>query len=182
MASTDIAPHLNFMTDAAHLLAFASPQTSAFIMRQRSDLMFASELSPSDTQKQHVCGACGHIMVLGQNSTLKLETEKAIRTKQKKFTSQKQQGKAGPAKVFTCDGCNRYTKVHLPPPAPISRRKAMPTPATSNTEAVTKPLPSANASSKKRAKNRKAGLQALLSQSAGAKSGPGLSLFDLMKK
>jgi hypothetical protein len=182
MASTDISPHLNYMTDAAHLLAFTAPGTSAFLMRQRSELMFVNELNPAETQRQHVCGACGHIMILGQNSTLKLETEKAVRSKQKPKNGQKLQRKAGPSKVFTCDSCGRYTKAQLPPPAPISRKKPLPVSVSSKAEPIAKQLPSANASSKKRAKNRKAGLQALLSQSGGAKSGLGLSLSDFMKR
>lgn len=171
------------MTDAAHLLAFTAPQVSAFIMSQRSGLLFANELNQPDTQRQHVCGACGHIMILGQNSSLKLETDKAIRQKQRPRNGQKLQREAGPSKVFTCDSCGKYTRIQLPPPAPISRKKPLPVPAVSSRpDAVSKQPPTANASSKKRAKSRKAGLQALLSQSGAAKTGLGLSLSDFMRK
>jgi hypothetical protein len=50
---------------------------------------------------------------------------------------------------------------------------------TDSSEAATKP--SANASSKKRAKNRKAGLQALLAGQQNQKASP-LSLGDFMRK
>jgi hypothetical protein len=181
--ASDSAPHLNYMTDAAHLLAFTAPQVSAFIMSRRSGLMFANELHQSETQRQHVCGACGHIMILGQNSSLELETEKSIRQELRPRNGHKPQRKAGPSKVFTCNSCSKYTRIQLPPPAPVSRKKPLRVATiSSKPEIVTKQPPTANASSKRRAKNRKAGLQALLNQSGAAKTGLGLSLSDFIKK
>lgn len=190
MTASETAAHLNYLTDAAHLLPFTAPETSSYLMTQRNGLLFANELEQSATQRQHVCGACGCIMIPGQNSTLKLENEKALRSKNKRDTSatgkvrpgpRKQDWRAGPSKVFTCERCGRYTRVGLPPPGPISRKN----PSAAVTKAVemaSLPPPSANASSKKRAKNRKAGLQALLNQSqaggSGARTGLGLSLSD----
>jgi hypothetical protein len=122
-------------------------------------------------------------MVLGQNSSLKLEAEKALRQKLRPRNGQKLQRKAGPSKVFICNSCGKYTRIQLPPPAPISRKKSLPVAVVSSRpEAVNKQPPTANASSKKRAKNRKAGLQALLSQSGAAKTGLGLSLSDFIQK
>lgn len=98
------------------------------------------------------------------------------------------------SKVFTCGNCNRYTKLQLPAPKPLKARgkskrvdqQKVPQekrPAAPQTEPTRL---SANASSKKRAKNRKAGLQALLDRRSGQNSGPssglGLSLSDFMKK
>ena len=163
-------------------------------MKQRNGLMFANELELSTTQRQHVCCACGHIMIPGRNSTLTIENERALNRKRLKRPSgsaigrapavPRRDAQAGPSKVFTCDNCSRYTKVQLPAPAPISRMKPSAV-ITKTVEIAQQPPASANASSKKRAKNRKAGLQALLSQaggSSGAKSGLGLSLSDFMKR
>ncbi|OIW27498.1 hypothetical protein CONLIGDRAFT_434403 [Coniochaeta ligniaria NRRL 30616] len=192
MSASETATHLTYLNDAAHLLAFSAPETSAYLMTQRNGLMLANELEQSATQKQHACGACGRIMILGQNSTLKLENEKAPRSKRKHDASAirkahavlKPGTHAGPIKVFTCENCDRYTRVQLPAPAPISRKK--PSVVVMKTIETAKQPPSANASSKKRAKNRKAGLQALLNQSQagsnGGRSGLGLSLSDFMQK
>ncbi|KAJ9165094.1 hypothetical protein NKR19_g769 [Coniochaeta hoffmannii] len=193
MNASDTVAHLNYLTDAAHLLAFTAPESSSYLMTRRNDLMVANGLEQSATQRQHVCGACGRIMIPGQNSTLKLENEKALRTKRKRNTSAAGRAQtvtkyatlAGPSKVFACENCGRYTRVQLPSPAPISRKRPSMPAVTKTVETARQPA-SANASSKKRAKNRKAGLQALLNQSqagsGGAQSGLGLSLSDFMKK
>ncbi|KAB5582566.1 hypothetical protein GE09DRAFT_1211207 [Coniochaeta sp. 2T2.1] len=194
MTASETATHLNYLNDAAHLLAFTAPETSSYLMRQRNGLMFANEIELSATQRQHVCGACGRIMIPGQNSTLKLKNEMASSRKRGKRPAGSAIGKApavprrdaqaGLSKIFTCNNCGRYTKVQLPAPVPISRKKPSAV-VTKTVETAKQPPASANASSKKRAKNRKAGLQALLSQaggSGGAKSGLGLSLSDFMKR
>lgn len=197
MSTTTLGPHLNFLSDAAHILAETAPETSAFIMGSRTGLMFANELQPSDVQKQHVCGACGYIMIPGQSSTLKIESGRALRRghgrgsgNERNPASGKDRGsRSGPTKVFTCDHCHRETKITLPAPGPVSRRKSsarisvVPSATSQGTEVQ---KPTANASSKKRAKSRKAGLQALIEQNqvnrSSAKSGLGLSLADFMKK
>lgn len=222
MHSSDLSPHIHFLNDAAHLLSHASPETSAFLMRRRNELLVENDIPISDTQRQHICSACGHIMIPGshQQDTLKMETEKermALRRSKKRSSktstssraSQQQTsstpttappppaGRAMPggiSKVMTCGSCSRKTRLKLEGPRRISRirkanleskalvdgRKLQQGPA----EPI-KPSSSANASSKKRAKNRKAGLQALLDQkksSGSSSSGFGLSLSDFMKK
>jgi RNase P subunit RPR2 len=193
MSASETAAHLNYLTDAAHLLAFTAPETSSYLMRQRNGLMFANEVEQSSTQRQHVCGACGRIMILGHNSMLRLENKKALRTERRRDASAiskvqavpKLKTQAGPSKVFTCKDCGRYTRVDLPAPPRISRQKPSML-AVTKTIDTAKQAPSANASSKKRAKNRKAGLQALLNHSqvgaTAGRSGLGLSLSDFMKK
>jgi hypothetical protein len=193
MSSSNLTPHLVYLTDAAHLLAVTAPETSAYLMRRRNGLMIAADLPQSDVQKQHVCGACGHIMVIGQGDTT-LQFESDTRHYQGKSSKSKpksdsisQGSKSGPSKLTTCGLCGRHTKVKLPPPTrAISRKKATKATATAMMHDVEakKPAPSANASSKKRAKSRKAGLQALLDQthSNRAQAGLGLSLADFMKK
>ncbi|KAK7947861.1 RNAse P Rpr2/Rpp21/SNM1 subunit domain-containing protein [Apiospora aurea] len=208
MEKETLEPSLRFLTDAAHLLAKTAPETSAHIMAKRNAFMFENNLELSDRQREHICGACGHIMVPGAGDALRLETDKAIRKSRNKKGAgvvkpdARKLGRAsGIRKVITCKMCDHYTKLNFPSPPPIVRRaKTKPVIATTATglpaapgakanaaqasEAAKAP-PSANASSKKRAKNRKQGLQALL-QSQAASSAPkvglGLSLADFMKK
>ncbi|KAI1780897.1 hypothetical protein F4818DRAFT_19937 [Hypoxylon cercidicola] len=201
MANDTLSQSLSFLTDAAHLLIKNAPETSAYLMARRSSLMFNNDLEQSDLQKQHVCNACGHIMIPGQGSELKLETDKAIRKRRssKKTNTSKSLGEknnfaVGCRKRFTCGMCGRHTNVPIPLAAPISRRRPNRPLQTSSLSAArpntAAPISdsgkvSANASSKKRAKNRKQGLQALLQQAQSAskpQSGLGLSLSDFMMK
>ncbi|KAK0634631.1 hypothetical protein B0T17DRAFT_502265 [Bombardia bombarda] len=213
-SSADLSRTLDFLTDAGHLLATTAPETSAFLMRQRNNLMFENELPPpSDVHKQHVCNCCGHIMILGQGSSLKIEHKKAIQRKARSAGAHGAQRSketrdvllrsgsgsgSGPTKRLGCGHCGRLTGIKLPAPAPISRRKVRTQKADQTTTApglpaatqasISNDAPSqkanANASSKKRAKSRKAGLQALLQANAtrGSGSGLGLSLADFREK
>ncbi|KAK3683758.1 hypothetical protein B0T22DRAFT_483577 [Podospora appendiculata] len=210
MASVDISPTLKFLTDAGHLLVTTAPEISAFLMSQRNGLMFENELPPlSDFQRQHVCTCCGHIMILGHGSSLTIKPKQAAIRKTHR-AAQHRRGKetreatpsSGPTKQFACGHCGRLTEIKLPAPSRISRRKAKSqkaAQATGATAATTSaapvapsslaqfasqdaPRPNANASSKKRAKSRKAGLQALLEQKSASRSGLGLSLSDFMQK
>ncbi|KAI1506344.1 hypothetical protein F5X99DRAFT_236 [Biscogniauxia marginata] len=206
MATDTLPASLNFLSDAAHLLATTAPETSAHLMSQRNSLMFNNHLHQSDVQRQHVCGCCGRIMIFGQGDRLKLEAKKTLRKKRssQKSSAERVVTKHGCQKTITCGMCDRYTKISIPRAAPIPRRRQKKQPLASST-AVDTPLnnthsnsqslapgpdapanarSSANASSKKRAKSRKQGLQALLQQSASSKPqvGFGLSLADFMKR
>ncbi len=209
MASNDLTPvTLRFLTDAGHLLATAAPETSAYMMNRRSDLMFEHhEMPVTDKQREKVCSCCGHIMRLGEGSRLQVKPEKRPATKRrfgngskdkagKDSKSRRPQGHeqtpSGPTKAITCGLCARFTEIQLPAPAPISRRKVKIEKANKtagvgaslSSTALEAPSQKAtsNASSKKRAKSRKAGLQALLSQSSALRPGLGLSLADFMDK
>lgn len=205
MNSTELTASLRFLSDAGHLLATTVPETSAYLMSRRNDLMFEHELTLSDKHRQHICSCCGHIMLLGQGSGLQVKAEQKAR--QKSHSSQQLKGKGqqkprpqtslGPIKVVTCGHCGRLTNVKLPTPPPITRRKAKAdkvdkasrlgtsTALSSTAQEPASQKTTPNASSKKRAKSRKAGLQALLSQSSASRnSGPGLglSLADFMQR
>ncbi|OAA41353.1 DUF866 domain protein [Metarhizium rileyi] len=169
MASNQLAAGLNYLTDAAHLLLLAASETSAHLMRQRGELMFHNNLIQHEVQRQHVCIACGHIMIPGDKTILKLEPRK-IQEPRRQGASRKSQEKpnatsSGPTKSIWCGRCSRVTRVSLPAPEVVTRRNA------TRVAIAKKSLPvqaqnqkvTANASSKKRAKNRKGGLQALLS-------------------
>ncbi|WAO83176.1 Hypothetical protein NCS54_00035800 [Fusarium falciforme] len=184
MALSELPGTVDFLTDAAHLLRMTAPETSAHLMSVRGQLLFQQGIPPSDVQRQHVCGRCGLIMIPGQGATLKVDARKAIRRKAEGAKSTKSTPEvpqpSGPCKVFHCNSCQQETKISLPPPGPATRRKA------ATQSKVKKPVapellkPTANASSKKRAKNRKAGLQALLSGQKQQPTNP-LSLAHFMK-
>ena len=196
----NVQSSLDFLNEAAHFLAAASPTTSAYLMSCQSELTFTNEIPQSDLQREHVCGCCGHIFVPGRGSSLKIEPKKTVDKNSRRIKQQQARPdglpkqKGGVSKLFTCENCGRYTRITLPPAAPMSRRKIAKKPTTQQlapTTQVTMPTQdeatqrsagaNANAGSKKRAKSRKAGLQALLAQSNTARS-PGLSLADFMKK
>ena len=187
MASAQLATDVNYLTDAAHLLRGTAPEASAHLMRHRADLLFHNGLAQHELQRQHVCAACGHIMVPGQDTTLKLGTSQ---TRRKKDVKKQRVGKhlekagnaaGGPSKALTCGRCHRVTRVGIQAPQPAVRRRIAKLPAAKTTEASKVPKVSANATSKKRAKNRKGGLQALLSGQQ-QKSASSFTLADFMKK
>ncbi|KAK4166649.1 hypothetical protein QBC43DRAFT_14201 [Cladorrhinum sp. PSN259] len=193
---------LNFLTDAGHLLATIAPESSAYLMNQRNGLMLENGLEQTDSQRQHVCDRCGHIMVMGKQSSLDFKPVKI--KKQKGCNAKKPESReSGPTKIITCGRCDAKTHIKLPAPAPILRHKFKPPKVTKGTTIGSlQPPPTAtalslasaipqeasssktslNASSKKRAKSRKAGLQALLEQSKSSRPGLGLSLADFMSK
>ncbi|KAH6648803.1 hypothetical protein BKA67DRAFT_538815 [Truncatella angustata] len=204
-ANETLTASLSFMTDAAHLLAQVAPETSAHLMSQRNALMFHNNLEQSETQRQHVCGSCGHIMIPGRGSLIKLEGEKASRKHNNRKGAKKQPrpSETTKHKVLTCGNCGQYTNISFLSPPSVSRSRnklkqnarrlrsrnqaGPPSPAVRPPPLISAPEPakaSVNANSKKRAKNRKQGLQALLQQSQASttKSGLGLSLTDFMKK
>ncbi|KAL0941122.1 RNAse P Rpr2/Rpp21/SNM1 subunit domain-containing protein [Colletotrichum truncatum] len=192
MDASTLPTHLNFLNDAAHLLRAAAPETSAYLMGHHNELMFLNDIEQSDTRRQHVCGACGHIMIPGQGTTLKMETERALKKKRRGVKTEgskatEPQQRSGMRKVFTCGNCTHTTKISFPPPPPAVRRRvkaeSLPSKIHQNVATIEQAkLPTANSSSKKRAKNRKAGLQALLSQSKTSSSGGrSLSLADFTR-
>ncbi len=189
----NITSQLDFLTDASHLLAATAPETSAYLMSRRTRLMTEHDLELSDGQRQHICSSCGHIMIPGQGAKLKHEARRAVGTKSRvkgaggavvgvSVGVSQQPGDRGICRVLTCGNCSRDTRIPMPPASPLVRKKGAARPDTAAEKAET-PRTTANASSKKRAKNRKAGLQALLkSQAADDGAGRGLSLASFIKR
>lgn len=90
---------------------------------------------------------------------------------------------------MTCGRCQRLTKINLAAPEKSVRRRKGTRPAAGQATLTAKktdlsdaPKKTANATSKQRAKNRKAGLQALLSQQKQEASASSLTLADFMRK
>ncbi|KAJ2902140.1 hypothetical protein MKZ38_000993 [Zalerion maritima] len=227
MATPDLESRLQYLTNAAHLLAISSPETSAYIMSQRNKLAILNNVILPERQRGHTCGACGHIFLPGQGSSMEL-TRKASAMKHGKVTKrerrlvtstvtgtskdegsqekekQKATGVVERGIRFTCGSCGRYTDISRPAPSLASRsykgrkrgavgavvgvennRLSSKAPATSSSTAPKQNSGklSAGASSRKRAKNRKAGLQTLIQQNkpSSSSSGFGLGLSDFMK-
>uniref|UniRef100_A0A8H7NDM6 Uncharacterized protein n=1 Tax=Bionectria ochroleuca TaxID=29856 RepID=A0A8H7NDM6_BIOOC len=185
METPQLSKTIEYLTDAAHFLHETAPETAAHLMAQRRDLMYEHKLSPHENQRQHVCGACGNIMIPGTGSTFRFQRPRHGR---KKPQPSKPTAKSM-TKTITCGMCDGKTRIGLTDsiaPVRYKSRKAPSTKAKSLAEATSSTGPdqlklSSNAGSKKRAKNRKAGLQALLSGQRQQQSNP-LSLADFMKK
>lgn len=190
MASSQLTASLDFLTDAAHLLRGAAPETSAHLMRHRADLVSHANVPQHELRQQHVCSACGHIMMPGQGGTrVKLETCKARQGRA--AGTRKKASREAPTrtKILTCGRCQRLTKINLAAPEKSVRRRKGTRPAAGQATTTAKktdlsdaPKKTANATSKQRAKNRKAGLQALLSQQKQEASASSLTLADFMRK
>jgi RNase P subunit RPR2 len=195
-ASPTLPAQLNYLNEAAHLLAFASPQTSSYLMSRCSDLMLSNEIEQTGSYRRHICGGCGAIMMPGLNSSVLKET---FRISKGKSRAKPKEAAALPvpkhSMLYKCNSCHRETHHNIANAALRAYHKKTPH---QNISIGRKPdltssqsLPqaggsiSANASSKKRAKNRKqSGLQALLAKSkepSKPSGGFGLDLLDLMK-
>lgn len=210
MATLNLQARLSYLTDAAHLLAASAPETSSYLMNKRNSLTAKHGIAISDVEKQHACVACGNILIPGSSAVLKIESDKALLRKRSSLqrpnhrlsgqpgTSSGSQGKSagqskvervGITKTVSCDRCARTTVVQLPPAPVVGHVKrhqrakvAKPLDKASAAEVPVAKTTSVNAVSKKRAKNRKAGLQALLADSKASKPSSGLSLASFMKK
>lgn len=190
MAVSELPGTIDFLTDAAHLLRTTAPETSAHLMSRRGQLLQQYGIAISDIQQQHTCGGCGLIMIPGQEATLRIDARRSVRKRTKGAKAEAGVGSTpyhtpateGPCKTFHCDNCQRDTKIPLPAPGPAVRRKKV---AQSKAKKVSsapveQPKQTTNASSKKRAKSRKVGLQALLSGQKQQTTNP-LSLSHFMK-
>lgn len=113
-AAASTTAQLRFLTDAAHLLRQTAPETSAFLMHRRTDVLATISASASassntattasssvsasaqaalaftqtDAQRQRVCSSCGHILIPGSNgTTLTIQSGKAKKSAKRKRDS-----------------------------------------------------------------------------------------------
>ncbi|KAK7427516.1 hypothetical protein QQZ08_005958 [Neonectria magnoliae] len=173
MALEDLPGTVDYLTNAAHLLRLTAPETSAHLISHRRQLLGEHGVPPSDTQLQRACGGCGLIAISPWGRTAKTKTSRASRRKTKGSTSRsaaidtrsssKSPKTTSKHRILHCVNCQRDTRITLPPPGPAIRPRTRAPASMKKPVAPDAPKPTANASSKKRAKNRKAGLQALLS-------------------
>jgi ribonuclease MRP protein subunit SNM1 len=188
MASAELLARLRYLNESAHLLAVGSPSTSRYLMLRSNSLMFDGSLELSDSQRQEVCGACGTIMVIGWQSSVRVESRR-LRRQRGTYTNP-----AAKEIVLKCELCDRNTRFNVDQITPrrIVRRvdqaaKIATTRPTLQAESGpgNSNRGSANSNSKKRAKARKGGLGALLANKKATDTRPagfGLDLMDFMKK
>jgi hypothetical protein len=183
-----LSSRIRFLTDAAHLLAATATQTSANLAQTRNQLLIDGNQFPDDGQRQKVCSCCGHIFLLGARDVLDIQSivrprRRQALTRAKKVAEAPVDRQIQTYKVITCGHCGRYTRVALQPPKPLHRQ-----PSSKALHMISaresQPRSIQNAGSKRRAKARKAGLQALLQQSKDSTfdHSIGLSLADFAKK
>ncbi|CAI4212561.1 unnamed protein product [Parascedosporium putredinis] len=193
MATLNLQARLSYLTDAAHLLAASAPETSSYLMDKRNSLTAKHGIAISDVEKQHACAACGNILIPGSSALAEAEPPTlgpiGYVKRSGKSAGQPKVERVGITKTVSCDRCARTTVVQLPPAPVVGHVKrhqrakaAKPLDKVSAAEVPVAKTTSVNAVSKKRAKNRKAGLQALLADSKAAKPSSGLSLASFMKK
>ena len=201
MSSSGLTARLRYLNDSAHLLTTTAPATSKFLMSKCNSLMFDNGIEQSESQKRKVCGACGTIMILGCNSKVDVEPQRA---RWGKRTPRKATRDRARAMVYECESCGRKTRVSISPPT--SKYKALSVSNTKHSSSITQasnisllppslslPQLKSNISSapssagKKRSKARKQGdLEAILAKQRAtdsrSSSGFGLDLLDFMKK
>jgi len=180
MNSPEQSARLRYLNDAAHLLMTMAPTTSKYLMSRCNSLIFDSGLERSESQRRQTCGACGTIMVTSWEATVQVQSQRSRRN-----SSKTQKVAPNPTKevVYNCDSCGKKTHFKLPPAA--AKRKAVvrggqKTAALQQGKLQPSQIVTASSSSKKRAKARKGGLEALLaSKKATGAQQPSFSL-DLM--
>lgn len=177
----------NYLINAAHLLRITAPDASAHLMSHMNQLLDEHGVYRSEAQLQHACGGCGAISITSWG-TMNTDTPKPSRRKAKRLASRStgagsSSGSTEASKTTNkyrtmhCVRCQRDTIITLTPPGRASRLKAKKPTNIKRPAAQDTPKPTVNSSSKKRAKNRKAGLQALLSGQKQAASPLSLSHF-----
>jgi hypothetical protein len=177
-----------FLENSSRYLAISSPSTSAHLMTERIALSSSTTDNERATVKglrDGVCNACGTLMVLGWNATVKQgrklcsnTTQRPIRKRQRKL-------------IQVCRICHRDTVTTLD--VEVNAVKgSQPTSGPSTTSKHSEEAPATmnkaaeKTSSKQRAKARKetSGLQALLNkskQTSASSSSFKLDLMDFLK-
>lgn len=132
-----ISAHADFLNDAAYLMRLSAPETSAYLMDHRNGLLSANGVEFTARQQQHVCAACGHIMIPGYQSEIKLMASKRLREKKPQRSGRgksagtapsalnkpRDQRRLGSTKKFECGLCHESTMIDLGPAPRISRQR-----------------------------------------------------------
>lgn len=192
-----VVSRASFLKDAAYLLSARAPAASATIGAARIKLLETDELESTkfsakdeEAMRRETCGACGNLMVPGWSCSItQVPHQTGTGTSKKQKLGQPRRHETDI--IYTCLRCNRETKQPLSwkNPARISKTKNKRITTAdsaarrdgSQREDAAKVVKSVNASSKQRAKARKGGLQALLSQSKTQDKSKGLDLMDFMQ-
>ena len=177
VSSREMYLRIDFLQNAAKLLASKTPSTASYLASESIQLELAHRQQDKpfeDHQRQTFCTACGNIFVPGWNCSI-------VRGDKKKSpASHKQKTIRRGTVIYKCQRCHHDTALSIHPTEKLRNVDHENQISGSTTTTVTK-----KTSSKKRAKARKdqAGLQALLERSKEEKNkdtSPKLSLMDLM--
>jgi hypothetical protein len=200
---------LQFLKSAASLMAQRAPSSAAQLGATYNELMFANEMRLSDDQRREICGGCGGLSTR-ESPCLIEETVNRSESSAKEGASNKSKNLSKQAhtpfakrldasSVYVCQRCRRKTQLSI---SSTQHRSTLHRDSSTrslskdsaSSSAVPPGLPvssfakptatSASVSSKKRAKSRKGGLQALLAKKQDNQQGTGafgLDLMDLMK-
>ncbi|KAI4165534.1 MAG: hypothetical protein LQ342_000946 [Letrouitia transgressa] len=195
MTNAAIDARLRYLNAAAHLCASSAPETAAHLMQERFSIAQFYDRTSKDLKLPNACQACGTIMIPGRSSR---HTVSNILTPPNKKSRQAQSTPPSDQKQMQieCLTCRRITKTPLQAPKldPRSRTSSSKLDASTNPKMAVSEVsdpsspkqnlagrpPSANLASKKRAKARKLGLQAVLEKSKSNEPDPGGFGFDLM--
>ena len=188
MATSNLQLRLSYLKDAAHLLAVAAPETSAYLMSERDRLARKNTQGPHPLiEPEKHCGACGHVFLSSQ--VIFIKTAHAGR---KPGKSGKRRDKGGLA--WKCSRCGKLTRTWRSSSRRARREQQLPAAKAPTSETPSSNMPvdvNVSRSSKKQAKKRKRreGLLMALVQENQARgrggrgsSGLGLTLSDFMKK
>jgi RNase P subunit RPR2 len=193
----NVAARVSFLKEAAYLLSVSSSAVSATLGAARNHVLETEETDHTklsqkdwDAIRRETCGACGNLMVPGWSCRITQEPRQKEYPKPQKVQSKQSSKHVKKDIVYSCLMCNRKTIQPLPYKSAsrhLKKRKR----GTFRTESTAQQdqtsggdaakFKTANASSKQRAKIRKGGLQALLSQSKTPQSGNALDLMDFMQ-
>lgn len=195
MPVSDFAPQLSFLKDSAHSLHSLSPSTAAYLLSAHNQILH-SQLKPLHQRQQDTfCGACGNLRSAEWTETIHIKKDTGSRV------SKKAPGAGATTTIYKCLRCHRRlvklvrketVRTNLPQtttdtrstpdiqPSASTQSAASPALGQSGSEVASKTTD--NASSKKRAKTRKGGLQALLaSKQQNQSNQPSLDLFDFLQ-
>jgi RNase P subunit RPR2 len=186
MESPELSARLRYLKDSAQLLMRSAPATSRHLMSRCNSLMFDVGLEQSESQRRQICGGCGTVMVIGWEARLHFHTQQRRRRAGKVRNEPSNQIKE---MAYSCESCGRTTRFQVPTPS-ARRKQLLEAGSKIQVPLLRKPesrpiTAAANSNSKKRAKARKGGLEALLATkkaSEAQQSGFGLDLMDFMKK
>ena len=193
MPVSDSAPRLNFLRDSAHCFDSLSPSTAAFLRSAHNQILHSQFKSLNQRQKDTFCGACGNIRSPEKTKTIEIK---------KKPVSRVSKRRSDGATIYKCLCCHRRTikptrrdpRIQSSVPQPNTETGSTSTIQQSTESPSQQPGPqpvaqlaqgdrpsksTENASSKKRAKTRKGGLQALMASKQ--QSQPSLDLFDFLQ-
>ncbi|PHH49692.1 hypothetical protein CFIMG_006370RA [Ceratocystis fimbriata CBS 114723] len=65
---------LDLLADSSYMLATSSPETSAYFMRQRNQLLSDYGITIPEVEKHRICGACSSVLALEAEADVRIET------------------------------------------------------------------------------------------------------------